>query len=842
MSRTTVHSRFRPSLLAGLLCTWGAALHGQRLDRQPLELPQASVTDPVVAQRAFPPRFLPDVPPPPKVLHAGTHHAWEPVPEGKGAFVAPLSPATVPAPAGAVGPAAPGDLRTFVQSRVNPPGTNPSTLGEPATSSHGNAVIYTGNTYAGLSTDGGNTWTSLNPQTIFPASDGGLCCDQKVIHVPALDVTVWLLEYRISAATQRGRQRIAIARGEPGVASSNWTFFDIDPQRFGFGNNLGLDYGDVCATGTSLVGSSLVIDNTPAQRGMVLWRINLRDFLAGRPAPIVYYTNTQLGGVGGYRFAQGPTGSDVYWAAHQDTSTLRVYHWNDFASSASVVSRSVAAWSRTPTPAPGPDGRDWTGFAFTTNCVLAGFSAGTEIGFLWSSGAHAFHPRQYVRIARFARSTRNKIAEHEIWNASTAFHFPSACGNDRGGVGGTFTMGGGNTFPTMVAFVADDLAPWGQQQSFVVRSGAQGPGNNRWGDYQITGRHSVAGNTWVGTGFVIDNRGAADHEFVWFGRERDRLVLPLAVRANLAVGAQIGASVADVDGLGGGSTNYSRRYQGGQLVRLTAPRVASGWKVFERWELDGAAQSAGQLTADVQMATRARDAFARYVDGQVIHVHASETGVPITVSRTDLQGGGSAVASFSRVYQPSTQVAFTAPATFNGRAFWRWESSIAPQPPELQRTVTVAFSTTLRAVYGQHVAGSFASFGTGCAGTNGRVLVQTTTAQSVPEIGRNIGYQCYDARPMADGFAIVDLPTNQLIFPWIGVRTGCSVYVRPVITTTFVTNLIGTAAMYHAVPNDPGMIGVRLRTQFFVIDQPGLFFGAGTISSNAIDTTLGGLR
>lgn len=840
MIRTTVVSRVLASIVTG--AGLASSVCAQVADGDAVVLPPAATTAPVVAERAYAPGFLPNVAPPPKVLQGGSNQAWLPVPKGSADFVAPLSPPTFPAPAGAVGIASPGDLRTFAQSRVNPAGANPSTLGEPAASSHGNAVLYTGNTYAGLSTDGGSTWTSLNPQALFPASDGGLCCDQKVIHVPALDVTVWLLEYRISAATQRGRQRIAIARGEAGVAGSNWVFFDIDPQRFGFGNNLGLDYGDVCATGTSLLGSSLVIDNTPAQRGMVLWRINLSDFLAGRPAPIAFYTNTQLGGVGGYRFAQGPTGSDVFFAAHQNTSTLRVYQWNDFASSASIASRSVAAWSNTPTPAPGPDNRDWTGFAFTTNCVLAGYATGSEVGFLWSSGAHAFHPLQYIRIARFARSTRNKLAEHEIWNGLTAFHFPSACGNDRGGVGGTFTMGGGTTFPTMVAYIADDLAPWGQQQSFVVRSGARGPANNRWGDYQIAGRHSVAGYTFVGTGFVIDNTGAADHQFVWFGRERDRLLLPLAVRANLAVGAPITVSAADVDGLGSGTTNFNRRYEGGKLVQLTAPRLASGFKVFDRWILDGVQQPLDQLAVDVRMATRARDAFASYLNGEVIVVQASETGVPITVSRTDLQGLGSGTVSFSRVYEPGTSVTLTAPATFNGRPFWRWESSIAPQPPELQRTVTVAYSTTLRAVYGQHVDGSFTTFGVGCAGGNGRTLVQTTTPQSVPEIGRTIGYQCYDARPMADGFAVVDMPTNNLIFQWIRVRAGCSVYALPVVTTSFVTNMIGLAAMYHAVPNTTSMIGVRLRTQFFVVDQPGQWFGAGTISSNAIDTVLGGLR
>ena len=80
---------------------------------------------------------------------------------------------------------------------------------EPSGAAHSSVWLQTGNFYAALSRDQGSTWSHLSPYTFFPAIDGGFCCDQRMEHVPAYDMTVWTLQYRYSATTGRGSYRIA---------------------------------------------------------------------------------------------------------------------------------------------------------------------------------------------------------------------------------------------------------------------------------------------------------------------------------------------------------------------------------------------------------------------------------------------------------------------------------------------------------------------------------------------------------------------------------------------------------------------------------------------------------
>ncbi|NQY07237.1 MAG: exo-alpha-sialidase, partial [Flavobacteriaceae bacterium] len=80
-------------------------------------------------------------------------------------------------------------------------------LPEPSVAENGQTVMTTGNTWMSLSLDGGQTFSSVNPTTIFPNDYGGLCCDQVLQYVPEFDLFVWLLQYRASG----GQNAIRIA-------------------------------------------------------------------------------------------------------------------------------------------------------------------------------------------------------------------------------------------------------------------------------------------------------------------------------------------------------------------------------------------------------------------------------------------------------------------------------------------------------------------------------------------------------------------------------------------------------------------------------------------------------
>ena len=86
--------------------------------------------------------------------------------------------------------------------------------------------MATANRYVSYSTDGGDTFTSLDPTTIFDnTADGGFCCDQIVQYAPSIDRFIWLMQF--STGTD-GKNRLRIAAASPEtVVSSKCTSVDL---------------------------------------------------------------------------------------------------------------------------------------------------------------------------------------------------------------------------------------------------------------------------------------------------------------------------------------------------------------------------------------------------------------------------------------------------------------------------------------------------------------------------------------------------------------------------------------------------------------------------------------
>jgi hypothetical protein len=161
--------------------------------------------------------------------------------------------------------------------------------------------------------------------------------------------------------------------------------------------------------------------------------------------------------------------------------------------------------------------------------ILAAWVGGGKIGFMWGSAQGGDFPWPNVRYARFNIAGLSLFDQGQIWNSDYAWAYPSAHPNARGDVGGTIAAGGGGTnipYPGVWAWIADDfnsdtIEPL---ENAFVAVGNSGPISNRWGDY-FTARRSVPyGDTWVGTGFVLNGGqtgGFTQPRFVWFGREQD---------------------------------------------------------------------------------------------------------------------------------------------------------------------------------------------------------------------------------------------------------------------------------------------------------------------------------
>jgi hypothetical protein len=595
--------------------------------QDPVVLPPAQTA--TVAVQTASPNDGPHVPPPPRAIgHQGPSKVFTPVPPGTGTLPQPNSPPTQVLGAGGIGPAAPCDLRFFMNNAVAPTGALLSaSTGEPNVAVHGDGVLYAGNFFAARSSDSGMSWARYDPSAFFPASDGGFCCDQRTLFVRNPDMMIWLLEYSYSATTQQGRLRVAFTRTQADLKNDNFFYFDLAPGTFGQPAGRFLDYSDIAYSNGFLYGSAIIASPPATAQGLVLWRASLFDIWDLGNVGLSYYTSATLGGFGSYRFAQGAS-NPMYWAAHTSTTNLRVFSWADAAGAASQFDRTVAAWSGTPTAAAGPDGRDWTGFGYTVNTVLSGYVRTGEVGFLWTSGSVANRPQTFVRVARLRTSDLAVIGQDDIWNATIAWHFPTCAVNAAGEVGGTIAFGGGGAsgfYPSAGVFLVDQCSPnWAPLANAAFAVGARGPASNRWGDYLGAGRHSVVTTTFVGAGFSLDSAGSSTPRFVWFGRERDE---PAWVDVNVVAFDTTGATallasmtVAQTDRAGrkDGVTPFARSYPPRQALTITAPVFAQSaggaQHQFEHWVYEGVMQPVGQRTLSVgDIGTGPRTVTARAV-------------------------------------------------------------------------------------------------------------------------------------------------------------------------------------------------------------------------------------
>ena len=145
---------------------------------------------------------------------------------------------------------------------------------------------------------------------------------------------------------------------------------------------------------------------------------------------------------------------------------------------------------------------------------------------------------------------------------------------------------------------------------------------------------------------------------------------------NPSEGVAISVTPLDLSENGDGTTPFSRVYDQGTQVQLTAPASAGG-NDFVRWTQDGQNLTAGQQSVTVTM-DAAHSLVAVYAPPPpVTHTLAVGSqdpgeGVAITVSPPDNSESGNGQTPFSRTYDEGTVVTLTAPSGAAGNAFEGW--------------------------------------------------------------------------------------------------------------------------------------------------------------------------
>ncbi len=169
---------------------------------------------------------------------------------------------------------------------------------------------------------------------------------------------------------------------------------------------------------------------------------------------------------------------------------------------------------------------------------------------------------------------------------------------------------------------------------------------------------------------------------------------------NPTSGVNITVSPNDRNGLGSGTTQFTRSYLKGTVVTLTAPATSTGGS-FVKWQ-KGTADYATTATTTVTMSAAATmTAVYGTTTTYTLTVASSNpaSGVAITVSPNDNSGAGNGSTQFTRTYNSGTVVTLTAPATSTGGSFSKWQKGTADYATTASTTVTMTANTTMTAVY-----------------------------------------------------------------------------------------------------------------------------------------------
>jgi predicted lipoprotein with Yx(FWY)xxD motif len=172
---------------------------------------------------------------------------------------------------------------------------------------------------------------------------------------------------------------------------------------------------------------------------------------------------------------------------------------------------------------------------------------------------------------------------------------------------------------------------------------------------------------------------------------------------NPSSGVNITVSPNDNGGLGNGTTQFTRSYNNGTGVNLTAPATAGG-NTFQKWQRNGVDYATTQATTVTVDADHTMTAvYVTPIRTLTVASSNPASGVSITVSPNDNGGLGNGITPFTRNYNNNTTVNLTAPATAGGNTFQKWQRNGVDYATTQATNVTMDANYTMTAVYGTPV-------------------------------------------------------------------------------------------------------------------------------------------
>jgi hypothetical protein len=458
--------------------------------------------------------------------HRAPRNGAPPLRSAVASVVRATASATTPVQTTLPGMGTPSNLTMLQSATLDSSATSGQTgvTDDPSVVNVGNDIFFTGNFYAALSTDGGNSFSYIDPYTVFPNSYNGFCCDQQVIYLPSVNLVVWALLY-LQDGSGNNAVRVAITDGSAGLESGNWTYFDFTdespppscltnpggancPQIPG-GTGVAFDYPQLAYSANDFYLTANLGTNSVPYQESIIFRCPLTDLAAHSVNNCDSYFNaTGFDGTDAFTpVATAGSSGTMYWADHADYSNLTVYAWPEGQPWTSIV-QSTVPHSTYPTnyTCTSPDGNNLCQGEPFWSPVHGGWLNGNVLAFQWDAGAGTgglgTFPYPYIHVVEINASTMQLIDEPIIWSSSLAYAYGGSGINQSGGVAMSVAYSGPLSYPGAALMIRDNRNP-GFWQPVNVREGTSGPPSGLdWGDY-LSAAPGSDGQSWVAASYIL---------------------------------------------------------------------------------------------------------------------------------------------------------------------------------------------------------------------------------------------------------------------------------------------------------------------------------------------------
>jgi hypothetical protein len=414
-----------------------------------------------------------------------------------------------------------------------------SNILEASVAEGGRYAFYTGNWFAARSTNGGTSWTFVNPY----ADMSDFCCDQVTIYDEARNNFIW---YRQGVRDANGANRIRF--GTSATAGTAWCNYDLRPTDLDASwTNQWFDYPHLQLGADFLYITTNIFNNAnPAvwQRSLIL-RIPLDSIADCLGYSYWYYWHT-----GWFTFVPVQGAEHImYFASNWPTTTpqnsrINIWNWPESVDGLpnAPVTKSVTAWTFTNRGDAlcGATAGNWaarfdqrllTGARYMIHSNNLAIRGRKVLAWWWNVQEGGGFAQPYTEAAAFFEDSLAQVGGNQgrplMWNSTTCFLYPSVAANKRGDLGLVINYSTGTAKNPSVAFaIADDYvaAPPG----FIisgVRTSNRRPSDNAWGDYNTVRPFYPTADTWIGGAHYLNAAANCANcgipIFFVFGRGRD---------------------------------------------------------------------------------------------------------------------------------------------------------------------------------------------------------------------------------------------------------------------------------------------------------------------------------